>query len=68
MRYLILGLLVTLTACDAAKVKPWDRGYLAQPIMNKPNGLHQDILKHSYFSKEAASGGDGVAAGGCGCN
>jgi hypothetical protein len=68
MRYFSLGLLWALTACNNTPVKPWERGYLAQPIMNAPLDLHHDLLQHTFLSKEAASGGSGVAAGGCGCN
>ena len=50
-------------------LKAWDRGYLADPIMN----LNGDVLKrsmreHIHASKEAAAGDGGVAGGGCGCN
>ena len=30
--------------------------------------LDDAYTEHSYFSKEAASGGAGVGGGGCGCN
>jgi len=50
-------------------LKAWERGYLADPIMN----LNGDVLKrsmheHIHASKEAAAGDGGVAGGGCGCN
>ena len=50
-------------------LKAWERGYLADPIMN----LDGDVLKrsmrsHIHASKEAAAGDGGVAGGGCGCN
>jgi len=32
------------------------------------DGLEARFMSHVYFSKEAASGGDGVGGGGCGCN
>lgn len=50
-------------------VKPWERGYLAKPEMAwQPDSLQSDFLNHAYTSKEAASGGDKTAGGGCGCN
>jgi hypothetical protein len=63
---LALGLLAT-TGCQ--KVKPWQRGTLAESVMRAdrdPLGVAQD--EHIYFSREAASGGRGVGGGGCGCN
>jgi hypothetical protein len=30
--------------------------------------LEARFTAHTYFSKEAASGGTGVGGGGCGCN
>jgi hypothetical protein len=59
--------LAALSAC--APVQPWERGRLAQPQM----ALDGDTLlsamdEHVYTSKEAASGGNGAAGGGCGCN
>jgi hypothetical protein len=50
-------------------LKAWQRGYLADPIMNL-NGdpLTRIIREHVHASKEAASGDGGAAGGGCGCN
>lgn len=50
-------------------VKPWQRGKLAKKQMligNDP--IESGLLDHTYFSKEASSGGNGFAGGGCGCN
>ena len=33
-----------------------------------PDTLEARFADHTYFSKEAASGGAGVGGGGCGCN
>jgi Domain of unknown function (DUF4266) len=57
------------TASGCATVKPWDRDLLAKPAMKfvacpSLNGIDQ----HVYFSKEASTGGAGLAGGGCGCN
>lgn len=56
-------------ASGCATVKPWQRETLADPIMQpgrNPIGTAQ--LEHIYFSREAASGGNTVGGGGCGCN
>ncbi|MDK2124857.1 DUF4266 domain-containing protein [Parachitinimonas caeni] len=66
-RYLILLPLILLAACSS--VEPWQKGHLAKPKMAfDPDPLSARLKQHIYASKEAASGGEGVAAGGCGCN
>ena len=50
-------------------VKPWEREFLADPIMQPGrNPISTAQLEHVYFSREAASGGSTVGGGGCGCN
>lgn len=50
-------------------VKPWERDILAREDMQIPaDQMHTLTDEHLYFSKEAASGGNGVGGGGCGCN
>lgn len=50
-------------------VKPWQKSTLAEPVMNNGGVLpeHAKLTKKVFLSKEASSGGDGVAGGGCGC-
>ncbi|HXN36355.1 MAG TPA: DUF4266 domain-containing protein [Opitutaceae bacterium] len=54
---------------QAARVRPWERGYLADPIMD-PNRdpVATAAIEHVYFSREAAQGGTRVGGAGCGCN
>jgi hypothetical protein len=60
--------LLTLSA-GCATVKPWQRGTLADPIMQPDRDpIGQGLIDHIYFSREAASGGRSVGGGGCGCN
>lgn len=60
-------LLAILSGC--ADVKPWQRGALADPIMQPDRDpLATSMLDHVYFSREAATGGRGVGGAGCGCN
>ena len=56
-------------ATQATRVKPWQRGYLADATMD-PNRdpLGTAMMDHVYFSREAAEGGRGVGGAGCGCN
>jgi thiol-disulfide isomerase/thioredoxin len=50
-------------------VKAWQRGYLADPIMNLSGDLLTRMLhEHVHASKEGAAGDGGPAGGGCGCN
>lgn len=51
------------------KLSPWERGNLAKPQMAfETQVLDSAIMKHTFSSKEAATGGYGVGGGGCGCN
>ena len=57
----------SLTGCNA--VKPWERGTLADYTMRGDRDpLFVASREHTYFSREATSGGRGVGGGGCGCN
>jgi hypothetical protein len=67
MKIALLLLCVGLASCT--QVQPWQRGYLAQPEMAwQTNDLEAALNKHIFFSKEASSGGNSAAGGGCGCN
>ena len=70
MRYLVTVIaLSALLLSGCADVKPWDRDLLAQKKMQLvPSPVDNALDEHIYFSKEAASGGQGVGGGGCGCN
>ncbi len=60
-------LLGVLSAC--AEVKPWERGQLALPQMAlEGDAAEAAFRQHTFYSKEAASGGYGGNGGGCGCN
>lgn len=66
-KILLLLTLIELSAC--AEVQPWERGRLAKPHMAlDADPLLSGIDAHTYNSKEAATGGNGPAGGGCGCN
>jgi len=59
--------LALATGCQT--VKPWERGTLADPIVQaNRDPLGRLLVDHVYFSREAASGGRDVAGAGCGCN
>jgi hypothetical protein len=64
-----LGILALLQSCALEPVQPWDRDLLAQEKMQLvPDPVDNFFDEHIYFSKEGASGGQGVGGGGCGCN
>jgi thiol-disulfide isomerase/thioredoxin len=51
------------------ELKAWQRGYLADPMMNLDGDpLTRLLREHIHASKEAAAGDGGAAGGGCGCN
>lgn len=68
MRIFTLVLLTgMLVACES--VPAYQRGDLArQEMAFDADPLESRLNQHIYFSKEASTGGNGVAAGGCGCN
>jgi hypothetical protein len=57
------------TTSEAVRVQPWERGTLADSIMD-PNRdpVATATMGHVYFSREAAQGGGIVGGAGCGCN
>ena len=64
---LALTTLGVLTVCS--QVQPWERGYLAKQEMAwDRDPLERALEDHIFFSKEASSGGNIAAGGGCGCN
>lgn len=62
-------LLLVWGTMGCSTVQPWERGHLADATMQPdwdPLSIH--FAEHMWFSREAASGGQGVGGGGCGCN
>jgi len=70
--YLLLAVLAaSFSSCcqQLTRVKPYERGNLAKPIMtNDRDPLMKSMTEHAYFTREASYGGGGVGGGGCGCN
>ena len=63
------GVRVAPSAQATGGVKAWQRGYLADPIMNLDGDTITQVLReHIHASKEGAAGNGGAAGGGCGCN
>lgn len=67
----VLIFLVGLSGCETPKpwVKPYQRHYLADPIMElDQHPLDSSYMHHVFQAREAARGAEGGAGGGCGCN
>lgn len=67
---LLLLFLVSATVLQACTpVRAWERGHLSRAEMAwDADRLESALNKHIFFSKEASSGGNSAAGGGCGCN
>lgn len=67
--FVTIIIMITLSSCSQAGIKPWQRNILAKPEMALDSApLTSALDDHIYFSKEASSGGRGFGGGGCGCN
>lgn len=67
---LIICGLFALAGCTATPwVKPYERHYLADPIMGfERDPVAAGYMNHVYEAREAARGAEGGSGGGCGCN
>lgn len=72
MRYAMILLPLVLWGCTAPEpwVKPYERGYLADPIMQYPaTTLGGRYREHVNEVREGSRGASSAGAGGgCGCN
>ncbi len=74
----LLPLCCSLMACSTVevadktlyqKVSPWEKQHLSNPAMAwEVDAVEAVLERHITFSKEASSGGEQSAGGGCGCN
>lgn len=63
------GLLAAAGFGGCTTTQPYERGKLADYTMRGDRDKLADAMtEHIYFSREAATGGQGVGGGGCGCN
>ncbi len=68
---LILSVMLLLAGCSKIEpwVKPYERAYLADPIMSfSRDPVSDSYLNHVYQVREGARGAEGGHGGGCGCN
>ena len=60
---------VGLGLAGCVGVKPWEKEYLADPIMQSDyNKEEKAVREHFLATREGSSGSFGVSGGGCGCN
>lgn len=65
---LLLIVLVMVLFGGCARVQPWQRERLADPIMIfDSNPIEEGIKEHHLDYREGSSGGTGAQSGGCGC-
>ncbi len=65
---LVITVLLASLMSACTSVEPWQRGTLAKEQMApNPLPLQRKLRTHLQSSREAASGGDVAAGGGCGC-
>lgn len=67
---LCLAVLTLSSACSSAPwVQPYEREFLADPIMSfSRDPLSDKHRLHVFEVREGARGAQGGAGGGCGCN
>lgn len=57
------------TGCSTSRVQPWERGAFADYTMRTDRDpLATAMAEHTWFSREASTGGRAVGGSGCGCN
>ena len=63
------GVVVLGSGCTAPKVRPWERAALTSYSMRVDRDPQATTMaEHTWFSREATTGGRGVGGSGCGCN
>ncbi|MBV1919816.1 MAG: DUF4266 domain-containing protein [Pseudomonadales bacterium] len=71
LKLFVLLATILVTGCSITPwVKPYERGYLADPIMSfEPDAVSSNYMHHVYQAREGARGAEGGGSGGgCGCN
>ncbi len=65
---LILSTFLLLCVISCAKVKPYEREHLSDPIMDSQGSFSKQTLEEKFFSTmEGSKGCESGIAGGCGC-
>ena len=72
-RILMSTLILALVLCGGCSTEPWvkpyEREFLADPIMSfSRDSLSDKHRRHVFEVRESARGAAGSGGGGCGCN
>lgn len=68
LRLLLLIVAVPILLGGCARVQPWQRERLADPIMIFDNNpIEKGIKEHHLDYREGSAGATGAQSGGCGC-
>ena len=63
----ILLMIFALAFIGCATVEPYDREFLADPMMNSSAGAKLSLEEKFFSTQEGSAGGSDGVAGGCGC-
>jgi hypothetical protein len=63
----ILLMIFALAFIGCATVVPYDREFLADPMMNSSAGAKLSLEEKFFSTQEGSAGGSDGVAGGCGC-
>lgn len=66
--FIFIFLLLTLMSLSCATVKPWEKEYLADPIMSFDDEQTNNLTTNIEEIRESSAGGEEGNGGGCGCN
>lgn len=67
--FTIIAGAVNLAASGCATVKPYEREFLAERIMDFDANIEETVMeRHFLLTREGSIGGQGGAGGGCACN
>ena len=67
--FILLSIIAIPIVSGCSTVKPYEREYLADPIMQFDyNKEEKAVREHFLGTREGSSGSFGVSGGGCGCN
>lgn len=67
--FLLFVIFAAPVISGSARVKPWEREYLADPIIQFDyNKEEKAVREHFLGTREGSAGSFGVSGGGCGCN
>ena len=69
IQLLLIFLAATAVLSGCADVQPWEKEYLADPIMQFDYNREETAVRdHFLATREGSTGGFGASGGGCGCN